>query len=128
MSNNYWPAREWKRAKEMLDRGHSPAMVAQMVGRSAAQVRGKARWEKMTPEEREARQIRINENRKSRALVPSEARYQPEPVRNYGKAPVSVFEERARRQAIQRCPIDELLGVPPPGYSALDRKRQEMAL
>lgn len=127
-TSTYWPADEWKRAKDLLDCGFTPAAVGAMIGKSAAKVRGKWRWERMTPEQREARQVQINNTRKSRAQEPSERRYQPEMVRNYGKVPDSVIEDRARRQALERCPIDELLGIPPPGYSALDRKRQAVVL
>lgn len=126
-TSSYWPAGEWERAKALLDNGKTPAEVGAIIGKSAAKVRGKWRWERMTPEQREARQIQINTTRRSRAQAGSEARYQPEKVRNYGAVPDAVIADRARRQAIQRSPIDEMLGVPPPGYSALDRKRQGVA-
>lgn len=128
MSNStYWPAGEWKRAKDLLDRGHTPAAVGAMIGKSAAKVRGKIQWERMTPAQRETRRLQINAARKSRAQAPSEKRFQAERA-GYEKAPAHVFEERARRQAAVRSPIAELLNEPPPGYSALDRKRQGQSL
>lgn len=121
MTTIHWPAADWKRAKGLLERGFKPSIVAQMIGKTPEQLRGKMRWEDMSPAKREDRRAKINANRRSRANSPSESRYQPERI-TVEMAPAHVFEERARRQAIQRSPIEELLGVPPAGYSALDRK------
>jgi len=42
----------------------------------------------------------------------------------FDKAPAEVLEERERREAVEyENPYDELLGIPKPGYSALDKKR-----
>lgn len=124
MTTIHWPADKWTRAKDLLALGHSIAVVAHRIGDKAQNLRSKIRWENMTPAQKEARRERINICRKSRAEIPSERR--PQPEQRYERAPAYVLEERAQRQAAVRSPIAELLNEPPPGYSALDRKRQEV--
>src|ERR1700761_9444492 len=126
MTPVYWIDNEWEQVKALLSTGLTVRQVAKKVGREPRSIWSKMRTERLSPEERKrgydlrnaARRLKEKERRKQ--FPP---RLQVERVYTaHEKCPEHVLAERARVMAAQRSPIDEILGVPPPGRSALDRK------
>ena len=122
MSAERWPHGDWQRAKDLLAHGFEPKRVAQILNRKVGSVLTKMRYEAMTPEQRRATQDRVNANRRKRA-----AQYVQ--VRSFetvaSRPTADILAERDRYLSAPRTLTQSLLGDPPPGYSALDRKRQE---
>lgn len=122
MSHERWHAQDWRRASELLHRGYSIAAVATLMGRPPKQISEKLRWENTSVEKREERRIKINARRHATGEYKSTPR--PDGPTTGPRADPSLFEERDRRLATPKTLSAWLLGDPPPGYSALDRKRQ----
>src|ERR1700744_1048532 len=102
MATIHWPAEEWAEASRLLAKGLTVREVAQKLQRNPKAVQGKIRYESMTPAEREERRERINAQRRSRASIPDEARYQPERLTGMMKIPERVLADRFKRQSIIR--------------------------
>lgn len=77
---------------------------------------------------RKKKSIRINEIRRGRAghgyIPSSSARWQGGHISTAGRPTDALIEEAKRRLNTPRTISQQLLGDPPPGYSALDRQRQ----
>lgn len=113
-----WGPKEWGRVKHLLDRGHSVASIALMIGRSKEQIKGKIRWETMSEEKREARRERINARRQ--ANVPSTSRRYTPSITH--RAHPEAIAEREKRMIAPQTLTGAFCGDPPIGFSALDRK------
>jgi len=122
MNHERWAAQDWRRAKELLQRGYSINAVATLMGRPPKQVSEKLRWENTSVEKREARRIKINARRHATGEYKSTPR--PDGPATGPRADPGLFEERDRRLAAPRTIGQILMGDPPVGFSALDRKRQ----
>lgn len=125
MRNCYWTAEDWQRVQDMLKVGKTPLQIGSSIGRSAHQVRSKIQWERTPEQKREERRIQVN----ARRHASGEYKSTPRPhgyVSAHRPAP-AMLEEAQRRLYAPRTISQELFGDPPPGYSALDRKRQEVA-
>jgi hypothetical protein len=73
-----------------------------------------------TEEQREIRRKQISVTRKGRSAVAAF----DHPVMTNKRAPDERIAEREYRLALPRTLTGQYFGDPPPGYSALDRKRQ----
>src|SRR6185312_7352486 len=122
MNHERWAAQDWRRAKELLQRGYSINAVSTLMGRPPKQVSEKLRWENTSVEKREARRLRINARRHATGEYKSTPR--PDGPSTGPRADPGLFEERDRRLAAPKTLSGWLLGDPPVGFSALDRKRQ----
>lgn len=120
-----WKASEYKRAMEFIARGHSTASAAAFIGRPPGQLREKIRWEKMSPEKRD--HLRMATNRRRSNKYQSTARAESVVSTSRRPSPEMLAEASIRINA-PRTLSQELCGDPPPGYSALDRKRQGLAV
>lgn len=114
-----WSQQEWARVKQLKERGYTIEAISLIVGRSKEQVKGKIRWETMSEENRQARRDRLNayraENRKIKKPHP--------PVMSHRAPPAELLVERAARLSAPQTMTGMFFGDPPPGWSALDRKR-----
>ena len=122
MSADRWPQQDWQRAKDLLARGFEPKQVARLLNRKIESLMTKMRYEAMTPEQRLKMQDRVNANRRAKAAQYVRARAF---VKVASRPEEDILRERDIRLATPRTLTQQLLGDPPPGYSALDRKRQE---
>jgi hypothetical protein len=118
-----WQPEEWIRVKKLIDRKHDLAYIALVSGRSKEQIKGKLRWETMSKEKKAERRERINKLRTASGEYKSTPR-PDKPAALAVRAPAEVMEDRARRMAAPKTITGMLCGDPPPGWSALDRKRQ----
>lgn len=127
MTPIYWQGDEWEKVKALLATGLTVHQVAKQVERTPRSIWSKLLYERQTPEDLERRRTAWNETRRlkerKKRAIDFPARYQPERVYTaHEKCPEHVLAERAKVMAAERSPIDELLGTPPAGRSALDRK------
>lgn len=123
MRNNYWSAEDWQRVQDMLKDGKTPLQIGASVGRTAHQVRSKIQWERTPEQKREERRLLIN----ARRNASGEYKSTPRPhgyVAGHRPAP-GMLEEAQRRLYAPRTISQMLMGDPPPGYSALDRKQRD---
>ena len=116
---------EYERALDLINRGYEKLIVAQIIGRTLAQLNNKLHYEQMEDGKRQQCRERINELRK-RALssTPDAPRKSYRiPARAVEYAPAIVFEERTARQAAEyRDLTSAFFGDPRSGYSQLDRR------
>lgn len=126
MRGNIWTAEDWATASKMLADGADRKDIALALSRTTTQLRQKIAWEKMTPAAREGKRQRINAWRQAKARQRPQitVRHKATSVL-FEKAPKELFDERARRNAIEyRDLTGEFFGDPKPGYSALDQREQ----
>lgn len=125
MRNQYWTAEDWQRVQDMLQAGKTPLQIGASIGRSAHQVRSKIQWEKTPIQKREDRRILINARRHASGEYKSTPR--PDSPKMGSKASPDLLAEAKKRLYAPRTISQHLMGDPAPGYSALDRKRSEVA-
>lgn len=116
--NTRWSIDENASLFRLKAEGRSIEMIAARIGRSLDSVKERWRWVNKTEEQRQERRTQINMTRNHKALVPG---------RSYAtvarRPSEEILAERDRRVATPRTIGAWLLGDPPPGYSALDRKQ-----
>ena len=117
MNEGPWSDEEWRHASQLIDGGHAPKVIAQLIGRSYDSLLGKMRYEAMDDEQRQARHDRINAWRRRDGGDSSRK------VNVANRPTNDILAERDRYLSAPRTLSQLLLGDPPPGYSALDRKR-----
>ena len=101
----YWKPREWERAKELREQGRTYVQIAEELGIDYHRVA-----------------MKFN-NEGFRLRLESGA---PNP---HGPPPKLLIErERRHRAALAQSLTQHVFGDPPPGYSALDKKRREQNL
>lgn len=119
-----WHPKQWAKAQGLLARGMTPSQVAPLIGKTAHQLSEKVRWENTPESKREQRRLRINARRNA------SGEYKSPPDVNLpsmgARAAPDLLEEARRRLEAPRTLSQMLMGDPPPGYSALDRKRQNI--
>lgn len=119
-----WHPKQWAKAKELLARGMTPSAVAPLVGKTAHQLTEKIRWENMPEARREERRLRINARRIASGEYKSA---RPADFPSMGSRAAPDLLEQARLRLLAPRTLSQLLmGDPAPGYSALDRKRQNI--
>ena len=118
MNEGPWSDEEWQRASQLIDGGHAIKVIAQLIGRSYDSLVGKMRYEAMDDEQRQAEHDRINAYRRKEGSPYRKVNVANRPTND-------ILDERDRYLSAPRTLSQRLLGDPPPGYSALDRKRME---
>lgn len=121
-----WSEAETATVLEMRAAGYSfPEIASKLPGRSASGVNARYLWLTMTEEQHRARRARINEWRKREHLncvhTPRQQRERVEP--RYEPSAELLAERDERYRLSPRSLTAFLCGDPPPGYSALDRRR-----
>lgn len=128
-----WPQGMWERADAMLKSGKTYKDVAEELRIPILSLRNKAKWEQMSPERRarkrdKAREYRgyyLREIKPKRAYEPlhTPPRLQFAIERPAHKPSEKLIADRDYRLSLPpRDLTAALLGDPPPGYSALERR------
>lgn len=99
--------------------------IVARLGRSVHSVKERWRWMTRTEDQKQERRNRVNANRN--ALRNGKPRTRVSTSVFNRVMPDDIFIERDRRINTPRTIGAELMGDPPPGYSALDRKRQSVS-
>lgn len=125
-SKPHWSDREFSKAMSLIERGHTLASAAAIIGRPVVQLREKIRWENMSAQRREELRERTNARRRAKATGAALKSIRPNQVfvANASRPSPDLLEEAKSRLYAPRTLSQQLLGDPAPGYSALDRKRQ----
>ncbi len=102
--------------------------VAVILRRSEHSVEARWRWLHVTEEERERRrQIEYSRRRTLGMRVRGKKNWSRGHIKLAPRTyPAEVFIDRAERERAQRSLTGVICGDPPPGWSALDRKQQEV--
>lgn len=125
-----WPVGMWERVKGMLDSGNSYKFVSAELGIPEHSLHSKAKWENMSPETKAKKNLRSkgyrDALRKKPRVRPYEAEMSP-PRLQFERAIIrpsaELLAERDHRLSLEpRDLTAALLGDPPPGYSALERR------
>lgn len=119
----HWHPEEYKRAMDLIARGHTIPSAAAIIGRSPAQLREKMRWEGMSKARREELREMTNMRRRNKYIA-SMPRGPGAYATTSGRPAPDMLAEAQKRLYAPRTISQEIFGDPPPGYSALDRKRQ----
>jgi hypothetical protein len=137
-----WPIGLFDRAKELIESGKTIAETARLIRMRPQQLKAKLRYDKMDADEKHRRALRQREYRRHYLRRPGG--HLERPVRAYDpmqtparlqferpapKPDTKLLAERDRRLSI--APRDltaQLLGDPLPGFSALDRRKNEPVL
>jgi hypothetical protein len=115
-----WTVEETQDLLRLQAEGYVVPVIAEKMGRTTISVRERIRWLGKTEEQREIRRKQISVTRKGRSAVAAF----DHPVMTNKRAPDERIAEREYRLALPRTLTGQYFGDPPPGYSALDRKRQ----
>lgn len=127
-SQNPWTKEETEKLRSLIaEYGLKYELVGQIMGRSAGSVEHRWRWINITQEERDRRNARERKNNETSRLIRGTAKERGEQVTRL-KVPQDVFVERSARLAAPMTISAFVLGDPPIGYSALDRKRQGLSV
>lgn len=126
-----WPEGMWERANAMLESGMPFKVVAAELKIPEQSLHSKAKWERMSPEQKarknaRSRAARAVEREKKKVRRPYIVELSP-PRLQFERASVrpspELIAERDRRLAIQpRDLTASFFGDPLPGYSALERR------
>ncbi len=108
-----WSEDDDTRLREAMASGLSIREAARLLGRPPKATRCHWRWINQTASERTAHYERLRS---------SAAKVAP-PLRP--RDPPHIFQDRERRRAAEQSITGILMGDPPRGYSAFDRKLQE---
>lgn len=120
MRSRRWTLEETQELLRLQAEGfHIPAL-AEKLGRTEISVRERIRWLGKTEEQKERRREQINLTRNGRSAVSAF----DHAVMSSKRAPDERIEERNYRLSLPRTLTSQFFNDPPPGYSALDRKRQ----
>jgi len=114
-----WTVEETASLKQMKADGYKNKVIAFKLSRTEMSVAERWRWINKSEELKERRRLQVHQNRQlwrsnqAENIVTRSFRAVPE-----------VLAERDYRLSLPRTIGQIVLGDPPPGYSALDRKRQ----
>jgi hypothetical protein len=128
MTLNRWSDEETQRLRELMKtHGRDFKAIGKLMGRSHQSCEHRWRWINM-PADQLARRNAAEAKRKRELRAANPVDENPCKydfvVRKTMSIPDDVFTERDRRLGAPRTIGSLILGDPPPGYSALDRKRQ----
>jgi len=116
-SGRRWTAEEDQLLRNLIGSGQSLKEAAPLLGRPYHSTKEHWRWINMTVEQRMERANRL------RMSGPSGIIRRVDENSTRGATPSHLFEERDRRLSADRSLTCRLMGDPPPGFSALDRRR-----
>lgn len=121
-AGSVWSADETAQLCEMKAANCGIEEMMLRLDRSDHSINERWRWFNLTDDQRRERRKRINALRNANRNGATRVRI---PISAYNRVvPPDVFAERNRRINTPRTMACELMGDPPPGYSALDRKRE----
>jgi hypothetical protein len=115
-----WTLEETEELHRLMAEGYMIPALAEKLGRTEISVRERIRWLGKTEEQKEQRRRQISVTRNGRSAVAAF----DHAVMSSKRAPDERIAEREHRLAQPRTLTSRFFGDPPPGYSALDRKRQ----
>ncbi len=104
--------------------GFSEQYICLALNRTLHSIKERSRWINQTEEQRQRRRNRINALRYKRDSQVGTLRTNI--VRNATVIDKTILLDRERRMLAPRTLTGMILGDPPQGYSALDRKRAEV--
>ncbi len=119
-----WSSGEDTRLREMQASGFSEQYICLALNRTLHSIKERSRWINQTEEQRQRRRNRINALRYKRDSQVGTLRTNI--VRNATVIDKTILLDRERRMLAPRTLTGMILGDPPQGYSALDRKRAEV--
>lgn len=99
--------------------------IADALGRTVYGIKERWRWIHLTEEQKQDRRTKINANRFGMRKSDATRKIRCASSIFSRTIPDGVLIDRDKRMLAPRSLGCELMGDPPPGYSALDRKRQE---
>lgn len=114
-----WTEDETATLKHLKAEGYLVKTIAHKLGRTEVSVRERWRWINKDEDQKEMRRQQVNMNRQqwrsnqAENIVSRALRASPEAI-----------AERDHRLSLRRSLTSAFFNDPPPGYSALDRKRQ----
>jgi hypothetical protein len=127
MTLNRWSDEETQRLRELMKtHGRDFKAIGKLMGRTHQSCEHRWRWINM-PADQLARRNAAEAKRKKELRATEAAEKNPNGydfIVRKSIIPADVFIERDRRLGAPRTIGSLILGDPPPGYSALDRKRQ----
>ena len=118
-SGRRWTAEEDQALRSLIVSGLSLKQAAPVLGRPYHSTKEHWRWINMTVEQKMERAARLRQPR----LNASGIIRRVDENSTRAIAPSYIFEERDRRLLAERSITCQLMGDPPPGFSALDRRR-----
>ena len=128
MKHNRWSDEETQRLLDLMKtHGRDFKAIGKLMGRTNQSCEHRWRWINMPAdqlERRNAAEARRKREMRAAEASPDDANKYDFIVRKTMIIPDDVFIERDRRLGAPRTIGSLILGDPPPGYSALDRKRQ----
>lgn len=129
--HNYrWPVGMWERVRALLESEMTYKAVSAELGIPEQSLHSKAKWERMSPEQRTRKNLRSksyrNARRKATRSKPYDVTMSP-PRLQFERAIIrpsqDLLAERDHRLSLQpRDLTAEFCGDPKPGYSALERR------
>lgn len=126
MTPNRWHPSEWQRVQRLLANGHTPASIADMIGRKDYQIRDKIRWEGMSAAQREDRATKMTARRKAHRerlkLEHKSPRTHLEMVSGPRPTERALADRALRYAALPRDLTGAFFGDPPVGFSALEQR------
>lgn len=118
---NRWTDEQLRTLRQLHEAGWTYKAIADELGCSVERVRGRLAWDKKTNEQLAKRREQINRRRRGEM---STTRFHPTYDTVAGRPKPAQIADRDARRAAVRTITAEFFGDPPPGYSALDRKRE----
>jgi hypothetical protein len=112
-----WSAEEWQTVVELRALGHDTKYIAGVLHRQERHVREKIRWEGYSKDRRDQIKERTNARRRKDSYTTVEDKS------SSSKATPEMLADRERRLLAPRSLSAIAFGDPPPGFSALDRRR-----
>ena len=114
-----WTAEEDAKVHELLALDLNYKQIAERISRPYSSTKEHIRWLFMTEEQKEWRRERIRSGRRNgKDIVRRVEEYSTREAK-----PQHVFEDAARRAEAPRTLTAVLMGDPPIGFSALDRRQ-----
>jgi hypothetical protein len=110
--------------RHMETHGRDWATIGRLMKRTERSCEHRWRWVNMTDDERKGRSNASEAARRARKDITRVVKRFRDDAVYPVVAPVEIFEDRERRLSTPRTLTGRFFGDPPPGYSALDRKRQ----
>ena len=114
-----WTDDETAMLKQLKAEGYKNKVIAFKLERTEISVAERWRWVNKSEDMKEKRRLQVHQNRKLWRSTQAE-----NVVTRAFRAVPEVLAERDYRLSLPRTIGQIILGDPPPGYSALDRKRQ----
>lgn len=124
MPKNMWPPEDIQTMLDMKEAGKRNQDIAAALGRTESAVETRLRYQRMSAEQKRERALTAEKMRREKGVP---VRNSPHYVATNPKPTADRWAERDRRLYSPRPVGSWLMGDPPPGYSALDRRQGTVA-